>query len=60
MVAPPREPTEMFGMPRGEVLALIREAGGLPLELRTDHSHGRDDPGFEYWVTKQANVIRGS
>ena len=52
MVAPPRDPTEMFGMSRGEVLALIRGAGGLPIELRTDHSHGRENPGFEYRVTK--------
>ena len=48
IVAPPRDPTEMFGMPRDEVLALIRGAGGLPIELRTDHSHGREDAGFEY------------
>ena len=52
IVAPARDPMEMFGMPRDEVLALIRGAGGRPIELRPDHSHGREDSGFEYWVTK--------
>ncbi len=43
---------DLFGLPRDEVLRLIRTAGGLLLELIPDASHGENVPGFEYWVTK--------
>jgi SAM-dependent methyltransferase len=43
----------MFGMPAGEVLALIAGAGGRVLDVRADDSHGCDRVrGFEYWVTR--------
>jgi ubiquinone/menaquinone biosynthesis C-methylase UbiE len=43
---------EMFGMPRAEVEALIREAGGRLVETTPDHSHGDVGDGWAYWVTR--------
>jgi SAM-dependent methyltransferase len=43
---------EMFGIPRDEVVEVIRAGGGRVLELVPDQSHGPDVPGFEYWVTR--------
>jgi ubiquinone/menaquinone biosynthesis C-methylase UbiE len=42
----------MFGMPRGEVTALIQRAGGRLVDVRRDDSHGLPAPGFEYWITR--------
>lgn len=42
----------IFGLPRSEVEALIRTAGGRLLATRPDQSHGSDGQGYEYWVLK--------
>jgi SAM-dependent methyltransferase len=43
---------EMFGMPRDEVEAVILAAGGRLVDVQPDHSHGTDDPGWQYCVTR--------
>jgi len=42
----------MFGMPRTEVEAIIRGAGGRIISVRSDRSHGTEGSGFEYWISK--------
>jgi len=42
----------MFGMPRAEVEAIIRAAGGRIISVQSDCSHGTEGAGFEYWISK--------
>ena len=49
-------PIMMFGLPRDAVVDRIRRAGGTVVAAFPDASHGGDEPGFEYWVTKGAEV----
>jgi SAM-dependent methyltransferase len=41
----------MFGMEREVVVSLVQRAGGQIVTIQPEQSHGRDVPGFEYWVT---------
>jgi SAM-dependent methyltransferase len=52
VVRDPKPEMDMFGMPRDEVLELIRGGGGRVLAVLPDQSHGTGVPGFEYWVTR--------
>ena len=50
--APPNH-MAMFGLPRDEVLSVIREAGGRVVAVRPDQSHGPTPAGYEYWVARR-------
>ena len=44
---------EMYGLPKEEVLQLIRGAGGRVLDVLPDHSHGYESvASHEFWVTR--------
>ena len=50
--APPPPLMGRFGLPRHEVLGLVRHSGGKVLDVRADDSHGDSVPGFAYWITR--------
>jgi SAM-dependent methyltransferase len=53
MVAPDRgAKMDMFGVNRPDVEAVIRLAGGRPLDVTPDDGHGQNGRGFAYWVTR--------
>ena len=42
----------MFGMPRHEVVDVLRRAGVTIVRVDADQSHGNEVPGYVYWATK--------
>jgi len=51
-VAGEKRKMAMFGMPHGEVLGLLRDAGARVLAIEPDQSHGPAPSGYEYWLTR--------
>mgnify|MGYP006087795903 CR=1 FL=1 len=49
---------EMFGLARDTVVELVDRAGARMLAMTPDASHGTNEPGFEYWVTRPSAVSR--
>ena len=45
--------TEMWGMPKGDVISLLQEEGARILDVREDTSAGKNWAGFRYAVMKQ-------